>query len=385
MKITIAPGDGIGPETMDVVLDVFRAARVPLEFEFVPMGSELIRAGEPTGIGEEALASVERTGILLKGPMLAPGEDGRSADHESVESAARRLWRAFADKRIYRILPGVRIPIGVEGIHLTMVKENPMEGYQVAETMVSEDVALSRRFTTRAGSRRLFRYVFEMAQRKGAKRVTCAHRADVMRLSDGLYREVFYEVASEYPEMLVDDMPVDRLARILVSAPENLEVVSLPNMDGDLITDLATGLVGGLDYAPVAHIGDEVSIFEPAHGALPHLAGEDRANPTALLLAGTMMLRHVGLVGHAYRIEDALGRTLEQLQNRKDLHRWISRFHTSVFRHFLLSELRNSPVPSSKPMSRNQPSNLEAVEAPADASLGGLTLPSMQSQLDGLA
>ena len=340
MKVTVAAGDGIGLEIMPVVLDIFRAARVPLEFGEVEMGREVALAGELTGISPEARASVEATGILLKGPMETPKGEGI----KSVNVTARKLWGAFANKRVYRMLPGVPTPLGQNALDLTMVRENIEDTYGAVEHMQTHDVAQCRRFITRPGSEQVHRYAFEMAARKGAKRITCAHKANIMKLTDGMFLETFYEVAKDYPDLHADDLMVDALALQLVMNAEEFDVIVLPNLQGDILTDLAAGLVGGLAYAPSANIGDGVCIFEAVHGTAPDIFGMDLANPTALLLSGTMMLRHVGLVRHAEVIEEALEKTLVQMHQRKDYSEWVPVFRTSIFRHLMLQELRNTAI-----------------------------------------
>jgi len=341
MRITVARGDGIGPEIMGSVLDIFDKAQVPLEYEHVPMGMEVALSDGGTGISAEARRSVESTGILFKGPMRTPKEPG----HTSVNVTARRLWGAFANKRVYRTFPGVPTPTGVRGLHLTMIRENIEDTYGAMEHMQTHDVAQCRRLITRPGSEQVHRYTFEIAARKGARRVTCAHKANVMKLTDGLFLETFYDVAKEYPGILADDVVVDALAARLVRDPSEFEVVVLPNLQGDIISDLVAGLVGGLEYAPSANIGDGICIFEAAHGPEPDVAGKDCANPTALLLSGTMMLRHMGLVAHAAVIEKALEQTLRAMHRRPDLGKPIPEFRTTVFTEKMLGALETMHVP----------------------------------------
>ncbi len=341
-KITVAPGDGIGPEIMDVVLDVFRATDVPLEFETVAMGKEVALAGEQTGISTEARTSVEETGMLFKGPMETPKGGG----YKSVNVTARKLWGCFANKRVYRALPGVANPLGLEHLDLTMVRENIEDTYGAVEHMQTPDVAQCRRFITRPGSEQVHRYAFEMAARKGSRRITCAHKANIMKLTDGLFLEAFYDVAKDYPQLEADDVIVDALAMKLVLDPTEFDVIVLPNFQGDILTDLAAGIAGGLAYAPSANIGDHVCIFEAVHGTAPDICGQDLANPSALLLSGTMMLRHVGLVEHAQLIDDALDRTLLALKKGSDSTENAQGFRTSIFREMLLGELRSAGTPA---------------------------------------
>ena len=341
MKVTVAQGDGIGPEVMGAVLDIFKKAQVPLEYEQVPMGKEVVLNGNRTGISESARHSVESTGILFKGPMATPKGGG----YKSVNVTARKMWGTFANKRVYRSFPGVPTPTGVHGLNLTMVRENIEDTYGAIEHMQTHDVAQCRRFITRPGSEQVHRYTFEMAARKGARRVTCAHKANIMKMTDGLFLEVFYDVAKDYPQIEADDVIVDALAMRLVLDPSEFEVVVLPNLQGDIVTDLAAGLVGGLAYAPSANIGDGICIFEAVHGTAPDIVGRDAANPTALLLSGTMMLRHLGLVAHAAVIESALDRTLRAMHKRPDLGQPIPLFRTSVFTEKMLDALDGLHIP----------------------------------------
>ncbi len=340
MKISVAMGDGIGPEIMGAVLKIFEAVKVPLEFEQVAMGKQVALAGEPTGISAEAKSSVESTGILFKGPMETPKGGG----YKSVNVTARKMWGTFANKRVYRSLPGVPTALG-RPLSLTMVRENIEDTYGAIEHMQTHDVAQCRRLITRPGCEQVHRYTFEMAARKGAHRVTCGHKANIMKQTDGLFLEAFYAVAKDYPQLKADDVIVDALAMHLVTRPEQFDVIVLPNLQGDILTDLAAGLVGGLAYAPSANIGDEICIFEAVHGTAPDIVGRDLANPTALLLSGTMMLRHLGLSDHADLVELALEDTLQSMHARPDLREPLPVFSTSRFTEKMLSFLAVRPAP----------------------------------------
>lgn len=344
--ITVAMGDGIGPEVMEAALAVFRAAKVPLRYEVVPMGRQVAETGEPSGISPEARESVERTGLLFKGPMETPKGTG----YKSVNVTARKLWGAFANKRVYRTLRGVPIPVQIRGeLNLTMVRENIEDTYGAVEHMQTHDVAQCRRFITRPGSEQVHRYTFEMAQRKGARRVTCAHKANIMKMTDGLFLETFYDVAKDYPQLVADDVMVDALAMRLVLQPTSYDVIVLPNLQGDILTDLAAGLVGGLAYAPSANIGDGICIFEAVHGTAPDIAGQNLANPTALLLSGTMMLRHLGLERHAAVIEDALEKTLDRMNTCPDLGQPVPVFRTSRFVELMVAALKDAAAITDEP------------------------------------
>lgn len=310
IKISVAKGDGIGPEIMDAVLGIFNAAGVPLDYEFIDMGKSFFEQGFSTGMTPDAKASVERNGILFKGPMETPKGKGM----KSINVTARKVWSTFANRRHFKSLHGVDTVFSKAGIpiDITIVRENIEDTYGGVEHMLTRDMAISRRFISRAGSEQVHRYAFEMAKKEGIKKVTCGHKANIMKMTDGLFLEVFYEIAKEYPEIKANDIIVDDLAMKLVAKPQDFQVVVLTNLQGDIISDLCAGLVGGLGFAPSANIGENISIFEAVHGTAPDIAGQNIANPTSLLLSGLMMLRYFGLMQYAATIENALLYTLEQ-------------------------------------------------------------------------
>jgi isocitrate dehydrogenase len=308
-KIAVAKGDGIGPEIMDAVLKIFDAAKVPLSYEVVEMGKWVFDKGFNNGMTPEAQQSIENLGILFKGPMETPKGKGV----KSINVTARKTWNTYANKRTFQTLHGVDTAFSKAGIpiDITIVRENIEDTYGGIEHMLTHDVALSRRFITRPGSQQVIKYAFEMAKKKGASRITCGHKANIMKLTDGLFLEVFYEVAKEYPELKADDVIVDDLCMKLVTRPDLFDTVVLTNLQGDIVSDLCAGLVGGLGFAPSANIGDHISIFEAVHGTAPDIAGKNIANPTALLLSGIGMLQHLGMLESASVIENALLYTLE--------------------------------------------------------------------------
>lgn len=309
-KVALAAGDGIGPEITEAVLRVFTAAGVPIEFEPVEMGYSVFKAGHSTGMTPQAQETIERLGVLFKGPMETPKGKGV----KSINVTARKVWNTYANKRVFRSLEGVETPFSRAGIpiNITIVRENIEDTYGGIEHFLTHDVALCRRFITRPGSEQVHRYTFEMARAQGFTKVTCGHKANIMKLTDGLFLETFKEVAKEYPEIEATDIIVDDLAMKLVRRPDHFQVIVLPNLQGDIISDLCAGLVGGLGFAPSANIGDHVSIFEAVHGTAPDIAGKGIANPISLLMSGLMMLRHLGFGGSATRIEAALLATLRQ-------------------------------------------------------------------------
>ena len=354
MKIAVAKGDGIGPEIMDAVLSIFNAGKVPLEYTFVDMGKWVFDKGFSNGMTPEAQLTIEDLGILFKGPMETPKGKGV----KSVNVTARKTWNTYANKRVFQTLHGVDTVFSRAGIpiDITIVRENIEDTYGGIEHMLTQDVALSRRFITRPGSLQVIKYAFEMAKKKGARRITCGHKANIMKLTDGLFLECFQEVAKEYPELKSDDIIVDDLAMKLVVRPQEFDVVVLTNLQGDIISDLCAGLVGGLGFAPSANIGDHIAIFEAVHGTAPDIAGKNIANPTALLLSGISMLRHLGLMENAAIIENALLYTLEQGVHTGDFgDKNTPTLNTTAFAQAIVANFGKQPVHMARPLLPNAP------------------------------
>src|SRR6195952_1748110 len=354
MKIAVANGDGIGPEIMAAVLKIFNANKVPLEYEFVDMGKWVFDKGFSNGMTPEAQQTIESLGLLFKGPMETPKGKGV----KSVNVTARKTWNTYANNRLFQTLHGVDTVFSKAGIpiDLTIVRENIEDTYGGIEHMLTQDVALSRRFITRPGSMQVIRYAFEMARQKGARRITCGHKANIMKITDGLFLECFYEVAKLYPDLKADDVIVDDLCMKLVTRPDTFDVVVLTNLQGDIVSDLCAGLVGGLGFAPSSNIGDHISIFEAVHGTAPDITGKNIANPTALLLSGFAMLRHLGLTESAAIIENALLFTLESGVHTGDFgDRSIPPVNTSQFSKAIIDNFGKTPQHGAKPVLPNMP------------------------------
>jgi isocitrate dehydrogenase len=353
-KIAVAKGDGIGPEIMQAVLQIFDSAKVPLEYEFVEMGKWVFDKGFNNGMTPEAKQTIESLGILFKGPMETPKGKGV----KSINVTARKTWNTYANKRVFQTLHGVDTVFSKAGIaiDLTIVRENIEDTYGGIEHMLTQDVALSRRFITRPGSEQVIRYAFEMAKKKGTKRITCGHKANIMKITDGLFLEVFYEVAKEYPELKADDVIVDDLCMKLVTRPDLFDVVVLTNLQGDIVSDLCAGLVGGLGFAPSANIGDYICIFEAVHGTAPDIAGKNIANPTALLLSGIAMLRHLGMMQNAAIIENALLFTLEEGKHTGDFgDKKIAALNTTEYAEAIIANFNKMPEHGARPMIADMP------------------------------
>ncbi len=352
LQIAVAKGDGIGPEIMDAVLHIFKAANVPLEYEVVEMGKWVFDKGFSNGMTPEAQAAIENLGILFKGPMETPKGKGV----KSVNVTARKTWNTYANKRAFQTLHGVDTVFSKAGIpiDITIVRENIEDTYGGIEHMLTHDVALCRRFITRPGSYQVIKYAFEMAKKKGAKRITCGHKSNIMKITDGLFLEVFYEVAKDYPELKADDIIVDDLCMKLVTRPDLFDVVVLTNLQGDIVSDLCAGLVGGLGFAPSANIGDHISIFEAVHGTAPDITGKNIANPTALLLSGMAMLRHLGLMEYAATIENALLYTLESGVHTGDFgNKEIPSVNTAIFAEAIIGNFGKVPAYNPRPALAN--------------------------------
>lgn len=348
IKIAVAKGDGIGPEIMAAVLNIFNKAKVPLEYEYVDMGKWVFDKGFSNGMTNEAKDTIEQLGILFKGPMETPKGKGV----KSINVTARKTWNTYANKRTFQTLHGVDTVFSKAGINidLTVVRENIEDTYGGVEHMLSNDVAISRRFITKPGSEQVIRYAFEMAKDKKAKKITCGHKANIMKLTDGIFLSTFYEIAKEYPELEVNDVIVDDLCMKLVMRPELFDVIVLTNLQGDIVSDLCAGLVGGLGFAPSANIGDNICIFEAVHGTAPDIAGKNIANPTALLLSGLAMLQHLGFYGKANMIENALLYTLEQGNHTGDFgDKSIPSLNTTEFADAIISNFGKKPAVGAKP------------------------------------
>ncbi len=303
-KVVLIKGDGIGPEISDSVVEIFDAAKVPVQWIAHQAGLNTIEK-HPSGIPPQTLAAIEEYQVALKGPTTTPVGTG----HKSVNVTLRTTLELFANVRPAKSLPGVRTRF--DNVDLIIVRENIEDTYSGIEHHQTASVAQGLKLITRPGSVRIAKYAFEMAKKYGRKKVTAVHKANIHKITDGLFLKCFYEVASEYPEIHSNDIIVDNACMQLVSNPERFDVMVLPNLYGDIVSDLCAGLVGGLGVAPGGNIGENSAIFESVHGSAPDIAGKGIANPTALLLSSFQMLQHLGLHKTKTRIESALIQTLK--------------------------------------------------------------------------
>ncbi|NLK00855.1 MAG: isocitrate dehydrogenase (NAD(+)) [Clostridia bacterium] len=302
-NITLIPGDGIGPEITKATLDIIEASGVSINWEEVSAGEKAFEE-KGTPLPDEVFESIKRNKVALKGPLTTPVGSG----YRSLNVAMRKSLDLYVNLRPARSLKGIKSRY--EDIDLVVVRENTEDIYVGVEHMVGEDAAESIKIITRKGSERIVRYAFEYAIRENRKKVTAVHKANIMKYTDGLFLDVAREVASEYPQIEFEDKIVDNMSMQLVQKPELYDVLVMPNLYGDILSDICAGLVGGLGVVPGANIGDGVAIFEPAHGTAPKYAGKNVANPMALLLSGVLMLEHLGEVSAANKITSALQEVL---------------------------------------------------------------------------
>ena len=302
-SITLIRGDGVGPEVADAVVSILEAARAPIAFEEAVVGREAEKTeGDP--LPERVLAAIRKNRVALKGPVGTPIGKG----FQSVNVRLRQTLDLYANLRPVKNVPGVASRF--QNVDLVVVRENTEDLYSGLEHTVVPGVVESIKIITEAASTRIARYAFEYARRHGRKRVTAIHKANIMKLSDGLFLDCFRRVAEHYPDIEADDRIVDAACMRLVMAPETFDMLLLENLYGDIVSDLAAGLVGGLGLVPGANLGPEVAIFEAVHGTAPDIAGQNKANPTALLLSTVLMLRHLELPALADRLEKALLATI---------------------------------------------------------------------------
>ena len=298
-NVTLIPGDGIGPEVASAAKRVVDASGAGINWHIVEAGeSQMAEFGTP--LPQRVLDSVRADGVALKGPITTPV----GAGFRSVNVALRKEFDLYANVRPTRTFEGV--PGLYENVNLVVVRENTEDLYAGIEHMIGSDAAESIKLITRSGSERIARYAFDYALKNGRKKVTCVHKANIMKCTDGLFLEVCRGVAAEYPQIEFEDKIVDACCMQLVQHPETFDVLVLPNLYGDIVSDLCAGLVGGLGLAPSANIGRQAAIFEAVHGSAPKHAGRNDANPTALILSAVMMLRHLSENTAADRIERAV-------------------------------------------------------------------------------
>lgn len=306
--VTLIPGDGIGRECTRAVRRILEAAGAPLEWEACEAGAEVFRKGVGSGVPAETAESIARNHVALKGPLETPVGYGE----KSANVTLRKMFELYANVRPARELPGVHGLFAGRGIDLVVVRENVEDLYAGVEHMQTPGVAQCLKIITRKGTEKILRLAFELARAEERRKVTCSTKSNIMKLTEGYMKRTFEEIAAEYPDIQTEHVIIDNCAHQLVRRPEQFDVIVTTNMNGDILSDLTSGLVGGLGLAPSANLGNEAAIFEAVHGSAPDIAGRDLANPTALLLSAVAMLRHLGLFDIAAKVEHAVVVTLEE-------------------------------------------------------------------------
>ncbi len=302
-NVTLIPGDGIGPEVALAAKRVVDATGVKINWDIQDAGiHQMEKWGTP--LPEPVLESIRKNKVALKGPITTPVGKG----FRSVNVALRKEFDLYANVRPAISYPGTLSRY--ENIDIVVVRENTEDLYAGVEHMVGKDAAESIKIFTREGCERIVRFAFEYAKREGRKKVTAVHKANIMKCTDGLFLDIARYIAAEYPEIEFEDMIVDAMCMKLVMTPENYDVLVLPNLYGDIVSDLCAGLVGGLGMAPGANIGKDQAVFEAIHGSAPKNAGKKIANPAAMILSAALMLAHLGEGEAAAKIEKAIAEVL---------------------------------------------------------------------------
>jgi len=322
-RVTLIPGDGIGPEVVEAARVVVSAAGVEVRWDVEEIG---LRAFERTGevLPARSVSSMRENGVALKGPIETPPGVGIG----SANLVLRKELDLYANVRPCRWYPGV--PSLYEGVDLVVIRENTEDVYTGVEfevgtvevkeliafieettgVRIRQDSGISVKAISQEGSERIVRFAFDETIRRGREKVTAGHKANIMKFSDGLFLDVARRVAAQYPDITFDDRIIDALCMELVRSPERFDVLVLPNLYGDIVSELGAGLIGGPGVAPGVQLGDDVAVFEATHGTAPRLAGRDRADPVGLMLSAAMMLRHLGEAEAGDRLEEAIAGVL---------------------------------------------------------------------------
>jgi isocitrate dehydrogenase (NAD+) len=328
-RVTLIPGDGTGPELTEATRRVLEATGVDFEWDVQPAGEEVMHEHGGNPLPEGTLESIRQNGVALKGPITTPVGGG----FRSVNVGLRKSLDMFAQVRPCKSYPGVRSRF--EDVDLVIVRENTEDlyagieyeqGTPDAEELIAwieskggrlrhRDAGISIKPISITGTRRIFEFAFDYARRMGRRKITCVHKANIMKFSDGLWLHTAREVAAENSDIDFDDRIVDNMCMQLVQRPEEYDVLVLPNLYGDVLSDLCAGMIGGLGMAPGANFGEGVAVFEPTHGSAPKYAGQNKVNPMAELLSGVLMLRHLGETEAADAVENAIGDVIREGAN----------------------------------------------------------------------
>ena len=340
-RITVARGDGVGPEIMASTLEILAAAGAPIEYDEIELGERVYHAGHSAGIAPESWDTIRRNRVLLKAPITTPQGGG----FKSLNVTIRKTLNLFANVRPTKSFsPFVSSPH--PGMNLVIVRENEEDLYAGIEHRQTDEVTQVLKLITRPGSERIVRYAFEYARAHGRKKVTCMTKDNIMKLTDGLFHRVFREVAEEYPELETEHQIIDIGAARIAAEPDRFDVIVTPNLYGDILSDIASHVSGSIGLAGSANVGESLAMFEAVHGSAPDIAGQDVANPSGLLLAAVQMLVHLGHSTHAQAINNAWLTTLEQGIHTADVYRQgqsTQRVGTREFTEAVIANLGQEP------------------------------------------
>jgi len=303
-KIGILKGDGIGPEICAAVVELISKMKAPLEWVNIPCGEESIVTHE-SPMPQSSIDRVKELGVAIKGPTGTPIGAGR----KSANVVLRKSLDLFSNVRPIQSIPGIETPF--KNLDMVIVRENTEDVYAAIEHQLAPGVMQCLKIITRPGSERIARYAFEMARTLKRKKVTCIHKANIMKLTDGMFLEVFREVSKDYPDLEATDIIVDNVCMQLVQRPQQFDVLVTQNLYGDIVSDLCAGLIGGLGVAGGANIGHKTAVFEAVHGTAPDIAGKGLCNPTAMILSAVMMLEHLKMFDYAVKLRGALFDTIK--------------------------------------------------------------------------
>jgi isocitrate dehydrogenase len=305
--VTLIPGDGIGPECIESARKIVEASGAKVAWEIRHAGESVFKQGIASGVPTDTIESVRKTRCVLKGPLGTPVGYGE----KSANVTLRKLFETYANIRPVRELPGVKTPYSGRNLDLVVIRENVEDLYAGIEHMQTPGVAQCLKLISRKGCEKIVRLAFEFARAEGRKSVACATKSNIMKLTEGYLKRTFEEIAKEYSDIESWHIIVDNCCHQLVKKPEQFDVIVTTNMNGDIMSDLTSALIGGLGFAPSANLGNDVSIFEAVHGSAPKYAGKNVINPTAVIGAAIMMLRHLGEFEAAIKVENAILVTLE--------------------------------------------------------------------------
>ncbi len=335
-SVTLIYGDGIGPEVVGSTRKIIEASGVKINWDVCEAGAKIFEQGLASGIPDKTIASIKRNRVALKGPLSTPVGYGE----KSANVTLRKFFETYANIRPIKELPGVKTPYSGRGVDIVIVRENVEDLYAGIEYMQTPSAAECLKLITRAGCEKIIRLAFELARSENRKSIHCATKANIMKFTEGMMKRTFEEVAPEYPDINAHHIIIDNCAHQMVRNPERFETIVTTNMNGDIISDLGSGLVGGLGFAPGANIGSDIAIFEAVHGSAPKYTGKNVINPTALILSGIMMLRYLGEFEAANAIEQAVLVTLGVDKTfTRDVAGNVNGISTTAFTDVIISNL----------------------------------------------